>query len=93
MADDRKRLVAERLAERRRRTVRLRKRVIAASASTFGLAWAVIFVQLVSGHDPALAHKARTTTTAATSNAPASRTSSSSASSSAATTPVTTSQS
>jgi cytoskeletal protein RodZ len=98
MADDPKRLVAERLAKRRRRTVRLRKRVIAASGSTFVLAWGVIFVQLVSGHDPALAHKASTTTTAATttaatSNAPASSTSSSSASSSAATTPVTTSQS
>ena len=44
----------------------IRKRVIAASASTFALAWGVIFVQLVSGHDPVLAHSKAKTTTATT---------------------------
>ncbi len=97
--DERKRIAAERMAERQRRTTRIRKRVLAASASTFALAWGVIFVQLVSGNDPALAHKA-TTATSTASATPASSSSSSgtassasSSSSSANTSPVTTSQS
>jgi cytoskeletal protein RodZ len=99
--EERRSLVARRLAEKRQRARVIRKRVLAAGASTFVLAWGVIFVQLVAGHDPALAHKASTTTASSTASAtPTSSSSgstssnaSSSSSGSAPTSPVTTSQS
>ena len=47
--------VTARLKARRRRIGLIRKRTVAIAASTFALIWGVIFVQLVSGHDPALA--------------------------------------
>jgi hypothetical protein len=47
-------VAAERLGAHRRRTTRIRKRVLATAAVVFALVWAVLFVQLVSGHDPAL---------------------------------------
>jgi cytoskeletal protein RodZ len=88
---DTKRLVAERLQARRRRVSLIRKRVVAAAGSTFALAWGVIFFQLVSGHDPVLASKAKATTTSSTGSSQT--TASSGSSSSGATSPVTTSQS
>jgi cytoskeletal protein RodZ len=60
--------VTARLKERRRRVASVRKRALAAAASTFALVWGVIFFQLVSGHDPALAHNASRTATATTSS-------------------------
>jgi cytoskeletal protein RodZ len=57
-------IAAERLRSRRGRVRRIRKRVIATALVTFTLLWAVIFVQLVSGNDPALSKK---TTVAASS--------------------------
>lgn len=100
--------VTARLKARRRRVRLIRKRALAAAASTFALLWGVIFFQLVSGHDPALAHKssgAVTTTTGASpttssSSGPATSGSLSSSGGSAAgasgsgsTSPITTSQS
>jgi cytoskeletal protein RodZ len=87
------------------RIARIRKRVFAATGATFALAWGVIFVQLVAGHDPALAKhtSASTTTTSVTTTSSGSSSASSgsgstgtggSASTGASTTsPVTTSQS
>jgi hypothetical protein len=42
------------LAGRRRRIRTMRRRVIAGSLTAFAAAWALIFFQLASGHDPAL---------------------------------------
>ncbi len=53
--------VAERLEARRRRVAAIRKRVVTIAATVFLALWAMIFVQLVSGHDPALAGKSATT--------------------------------
>ena len=50
---------------RHRRVRRIRGRVIGYSVALFMVVWAVIAVVLVSGHDPALAHKS-TSSTAAT---------------------------
>jgi hypothetical protein len=47
-------VVAERLRARRRRARRVRGTVAGASISTFAAFWLVIYVQLASGHDPAL---------------------------------------
>lgn len=46
---------ASALAARRRQIHALRLRVITLAVSIFIAAWAVVFVQLVKGHDPALA--------------------------------------
>jgi cytoskeletal protein RodZ len=50
---------ALRIAARRRRVSRIRKRAIAACAVTFAAVWALLFVQLASGHDPALSNNAK----------------------------------
>lgn len=55
-------IAGERLRARRRRVTRLRKRVIATALVTFVALWAVTFVQLVSGHDPALSQKSAAVT-------------------------------
>ena len=62
------------LAERRLRTRRLRRNVIAIAATLFVAVWGVIFVRLVTGHDPVLSAKAQTV--AATSGSSSSTTSS-----------------
>lgn len=94
--------VTARLKARRRRVTLIRKRALAAAASTFALLWGVIFFQLVSGHDPALAHGARgaattTTTSSGTKSSSSGSTSSGSSGSgssgSGSTSPITTSQS
>jgi hypothetical protein len=46
-------------AERRRRTSRIRRGVIGGSVAAFAAAWAMIFGQLVTGHDPGLAHNSQ----------------------------------
>jgi hypothetical protein len=46
------------LAARNRRVSFIRRRIVATSVTTFAVAWAVIFFQLVIGDDPGLAHKA-----------------------------------
>ncbi len=80
-----------RVKMRRRRVALIRKRTLAVAGSAFALLWGVIFVQLVSGHDPALAKKA---TAAVTSTTSSGSTSSGSASSgSGSTSAITTSQS
>jgi cytoskeletal protein RodZ len=53
--DPRQRATAARQA-RERRIHELRRRVAAVAVAVFVAAWAGIFLQLVSGHDPALAH-------------------------------------
>jgi hypothetical protein len=55
------------IREARRARVRLiRARVIGGSVALFVAVWSLIAVVLVTGHDPALAHKTATTSTAAT---------------------------
>ena len=54
--DDPRARAEQRLRERARRLSVIRRRVITLVGSTFVLMWGVIFVQLVTGHDPALAH-------------------------------------
>jgi len=49
-------LVRARARSRRRRTSIIRSRTIRASLGLFAIFWAVIFVQLVTGNDPALSH-------------------------------------
>lgn len=68
-------------AARRQRLTRLRKQLTAGAVALFIALWGMIFYQLVSGHDPALASK----TTSALS--------STTGTSTASTTPVTTSSS
>jgi cytoskeletal protein RodZ len=94
-------MAGERLRARRRRMTRIRKRVIAIAVVTFALLWGVIFIQLVSGQDPALSQKsAAVTSTTSTSSGSGTTSSASGAtgsttpSSGAGTTsPITTSQS
>ncbi len=88
-------------ARRRERVARVRRQVTALAVAVFLVLWGLIFFQLVTGHDPALAAKktsATTTTsspiTTSSSGSTSSATSSSSTSaSSSSATPVTTSQS
>ncbi len=88
---DSRELVAERLRARRQRVRLIRRRITATGASIFALAWGVIFVQLVSGHDPALAHGKNRASTSSDSTGSGSTTSQ--ASSPASASPSTTSQS
>lgn len=48
----------------RRRKALLRRRIVAGAVAVFMAAWGTIFVQLASGHDPALAGRATATATA-----------------------------
>jgi len=94
---DARKLAADRLRARRERVALVRRRVLALAGSSFALGWGVIFVQLVSGHDPALAHSNGTATntgaSTATSAGSTAASSAGSSSSSGSTSPVTTSQS
>lgn len=65
---DSRELVAQRLRARRHRVRLVRKRVVATGGAIFALAWGVIFVQLVSGHDPALSHGKTRTSASSTSS-------------------------
>jgi hypothetical protein len=55
---------AQRLADRRQRVRTIRRRVGGLAAGTFLAASGGILAQLVSGHDPALAHDVSTSTSA-----------------------------
>jgi cytoskeletal protein RodZ len=67
----------ERLRAYRRRLWRIRKRLIVTAIVLFAVLWSVIFVQLVSGHDPALAKKSAAATSSTSSAATSSGTTSS----------------
>jgi hypothetical protein len=58
-------LVAERLQARRRRTTAIRRRVVGIAAALFLAVSGGIFVQLVTGNDPALVSAAAKTTAVA----------------------------
>lgn len=58
-SDSKHEAAAQRLAERRHRVRRIRKWVIGMSVAVFLAVWALIFANLVSGHDPALSKSAR----------------------------------
>jgi hypothetical protein len=53
------------LAQRRWRVSRIRRGVIGGSTAAFVAAWAMIFAQLVTGHDPSLAQSSQATAPAA----------------------------
>ena len=100
---ERKLLANQRLAARKRQVAQIRKWVAGVAVSIFIAVWVMLFVQLVAGHDPAIASSSTTTTqtqstpSTSTTSSPTtsdsgSQTSSSSGSSSG-TSPVTTSQS
>jgi hypothetical protein len=57
------------LAERRRRVSRIRRGAIGGSIAAFAAAWVMIFAQLVTGHDPALARNNQATAPAAAATA------------------------
>ena len=78
---DRKALAAMKLRERRQRIRRLRRTVVAVAVTLFVALWAVVFTQLVTGHDPVLAAKAQTASAASTSSGTGSTGSSGSATS------------
>ena len=59
----------ERLAARKRQVARIRKWVAGVAVSVFIALWVVLFAQLVSGHDPALAHGSSPKTASAPSTA------------------------
>jgi len=80
-ADARERAAALRLA-RGRRLWRLRRRIAGGALATFVLAWSGLFVQMATGHDPALDHKHVATSTGATSTNSSSSSEGSSSSSS-----------
>ena len=55
---DAKAIVRQRLAARRQRIRRVRRTVAACALSIFAALWTVLYIQLASGHDPALSAKA-----------------------------------
>lgn len=80
-AVDPKTLARAKLAERRSRVRKLRRTVIATAVVLFVTLWAVIFMRLVTGHDPVLAAKAQTAATTGSTSSGAASTASTSASS------------
>jgi cytoskeletal protein RodZ len=52
------------------RTRKIRRAVVSGAVALFVAAWLMIAIVLVSGHDPALAHKASATTVASTPSTP-----------------------
>ena len=58
----------ERLAARRRRFSRIRRWIAGAAVAVFIAAFSTLYVQMATGHDPALANKSSASTTASTSN-------------------------
>jgi cytoskeletal protein RodZ len=67
-------VVAERLRARQHRVSVIRRRVVAIAMAMFLASSGGIFVQLVSGNDPALAKSATKTAVASTASAPAAST-------------------
>lgn len=66
---DARALGRERLRIRRERTRRIRIAAVSVAVAVFLAAWLAIFVQLVSGHDPALSAAQASTSSGATSSA------------------------
>jgi hypothetical protein len=58
--EDARRLARQRVRARKQRTRGIRRRVVAITLSLFVAAWVAIFVNLVSGHDPALGSSRQT---------------------------------
>src|ERR1700693_202392 len=79
-AVDPKTLARAKLAERRRRVHKLRRTVIATAVVLFVTLWAVIFMRLVTGHDPVLAAKAQAVATTGSTSSGAASTASTSGS-------------
>jgi cytoskeletal protein RodZ len=73
------------LALRRQRIRVLRRRVVAVAVTAFVIAWAAIFGQLASGHDPALTHNSQAKTSTKTTKAKTSDSTSGSGSTSSST--------
>ena len=69
--DDRRRTARLRLRARRRRDGKLRRTAIVLSIGVFGLFWAVVFAQMVSGHDPVLGRGPRVASASEQSRPPA----------------------
>ncbi len=91
-------VAAERLGAHRRRMSSIRKRVIATTLVVFALVWVVLFVQLVTGQDPALSKQTAvsstgTGSTSGTGSASGTGSTSGTSASSGGTSSVTTSQS
>jgi cytoskeletal protein RodZ len=78
-------LARSRRSAMRRRVHRIRRAVVGFAAALFAVAFLAVYVQLASGHDPALSAKKGTTTTptATTSSTPTTSSESSASSSSA----------
>jgi uncharacterized membrane protein YgcG len=70
----------ERRKARLRRTLLVRKRIAIGAVTLFMLVWAALFVQMATGHDPALDRQRSSTTTTSTASGEASTASSSSSS-------------
>jgi hypothetical protein len=67
---------------RHRRVRVIRKRTVAGSIAAFGVAWTIMFSQLVTGHDPALGNNQKASVPAAASSSSSSSGSSTSSGSS-----------
>ena len=63
---DRRTLARQKLIAMRRRARRIRRLVAGLAAATFTAAFLAVYVQLASGHDPALSTAAKRSTTSAT---------------------------
>jgi hypothetical protein len=73
LMDDFRRLEAKGLARakiraKRRRVSSIRGRTIRGSLALFAVAWSIVFIQLVTGNDPALSRSYKTTATLADAN-------------------------
>ncbi len=90
-AVDPKALASAKLQERRRHVRRLRRTVVAIAVVLFVTLWGVIFVRLVTGHDPVLTANAKSAAVTSSSNTASTGTGSSSTSSGSGTTGTTSS--
>jgi hypothetical protein len=63
-----KALAAAKLRERRLHVRKLRRSVVAIAVALLLALWAVVFLQLVTGHDPVLVAKAQATSAGSTSS-------------------------
>ena len=70
---DARALARSRRAAMHRRARRIRRSIVSLTAALFSAAFLAIYVQLASGHDPALS-KARTTTSATLASTPTTKT-------------------
>jgi len=90
-AVDSKALARVKLMERRRHVRRLRRTVVVIAITLFVALWGVIFLRLVTGHDPVLTASAKKSAVTTTSNTASSGAGSSSTATGSGTTGTTTS--